>query len=184
MLILKEYTPLFNPFERKKRKKNQKPWTKFRANDLHVQRKSYHNLTSDLYWSRGSQTNSDKFTFSVDSSPQQPGNVYLSLIMVQGELQPEIAELTLSSYRFRPAAWKASNPSPVLLASAQLPAFIRRAAEHPAGAAQEWAFLYDKGDDNRRISGKWLNLFCHALKAGDNFIRIFPGPSTQWAIDL
>lgn len=100
--------------------------------------------------------NSGKFTFSVDSSPQQPGNVYLALIMVQGELQPEIAELTLSSYRFRPATWKASNPSPVLLASAQLPAFIRTATEHPACATQKWAFLSDNGDESRRISDKRL----------------------------
>lgn len=43
--------------------------------------------------------------------------------MVQGELQPEIAELSLSSYRPRPAAWMASSPSPAPLASAQLPVF-------------------------------------------------------------
>lgn len=63
------------------------------------------------------------YTNSADGSPQQPGNVYLSLIMVQGELQPEIAELSLSSYRPRPAAWMASSPSPAPLASAQLPVF-------------------------------------------------------------
>lgn len=74
--------------------------------------------------------------------------------MVQGELQPEIAELTLSSYRFRPATWKASNPSPVPLASAQLPAFIGAATEHPAYAAQKRAFLAGKGDENRCIADK------------------------------
>lgn len=103
---------------------------KLRANDLYVcTKKSYHNLISDLYGSGGRQINSDTFTFAADSSPQQSGDVYLSLIMVQGELQPEIAELTLSSYRFRPATWKASNPSPMPLASAQLPAFAQAAAE-------------------------------------------------------
>lgn len=76
--------------------------------------------------------------------------------MVQGELQPEIAELNLSSYSFRPAACKVSDPSPVLLASAQLPAFIWTATEHPACATQKWAFLSDKGDENRCISDKCL----------------------------
>lgn len=88
--------------------------------------------------------NSDKFTFAVDSSPQQPGNVYLSLIMVQGELQPEIAELTLSSYRFRPATWTTSNPSPVPLASAQIPAFTQTASKHPNHPTQKWGFLLIK----------------------------------------
>lgn len=95
--------------------------------------------------------NSDRFTFAVDSSPQQPGNVYLSLIMVQGELQPEIAELTLSSYRLRPATWMASSPSPVPLASAQLPAFTRVASKHAPLTAQKWGFLPDKGDGNRCV---------------------------------
>lgn len=100
--------------------------------------------------------NSDEFTSAADSSPQQPGNVYPSLIMVQGELQPEIAELTLSSYSFRPAAWKASNPSPVPLASAQLPAFMGAAAELPGCGIQKWHFLSDKGDKDRCISDKCL----------------------------
>jgi len=123
--------------------------------------------------------NSDKFIFAVDSSPQQPGNVYLSLIMVQGELQPEISELTLSSYRFRPATWKASNPSPVLLASAQLPAFVHMATDIQHVPFKSGLFYLTKAmKTDTFLTNARLNLFFHTFKAGGNLVCICPGPST------
>lgn len=108
--------------------------------------------------------NSGKFTFVVDSSPQQPGNIYLSLIMVQGELQPEIAELTLSRYRSRPAVWKASNPSPVPLASAQIPAFTQQPRSiQPVPLKSGLFYLITAMGKDAFLTNAWLNLFFHRL---------------------
>lgn len=126
---------------------------------MYVQQKSYHNLISDLYGSGGRQINSDTFTFAADSSPQQSGDVYLSLIMVQGELQPEIAELTLSSYRFRPATWKESNPSPMPLASAQLLLSCR--AQLVPLRSRALSLIKVLGAD-AFLTNACLNLFLHA----------------------
>lgn len=132
-----------------------------------------------------SQMNSGKFTFVVDSSPQQPGNIYLSLIMVQGELQPEIAELTLSRYRSRPAVWKASNPSPVPLAWAQIPAFTQQPQSiQPVPLKSGLFYLITAMGKDAFLTNAWLNLFFHRLKAGHSLTHVCPGWSTQWAVGL
>lgn len=134
---------------------------------MYVQQKSYRNRISDLYGSGGRQINSDPFTFAADSSPQQSGDVYLSLIMVQGELQPEIAELTLSSYRPRPASGRCPSlhprrwPQPSLCCSA--------VGLIPGKGGESWCI------PDKRLPGSLLSC------SGDNLTHIYAGPSTRRA---